>query len=144
MNRNIKYKTNTIDYGPNPYVTNIRKATLSNKCFRRTLWTGTHLQLTLMSIKSKGEIGLERHANIDQFLRVEKGEGIVFMGPSRDNLKFKKRIGKNSAILIPAGTWHNIINTSKRSLKLYSIYAPVQHPYGTVHKTKEDSDKAHN
>lgn len=143
MNKNIKYKNTTTDYGPNPYVTNIRRATLNNKYFRRALWTGEHLQLTLMCIKPNGEIGIERHKTVDQFLRIEQGEGYLFLGDSRNNLTTKTKICKNSAIFIPAGQWHNIVNTCRIPLKLYSIYAPVQHPYGTIHQTKEDADMDH-
>lgn len=131
------------DYGPNPFVINIEKATLQNNYFRTVLWTGTHMQLTLMSIKPGESIGLEIHPNIDQFLRVEQGQGIVMMGNSKDNLDFQKNFYKNYALIIPAGTWHNIINTGRVPLKLYSIYAPVQHPFGTVHKTKQDASNQH-
>ncbi len=131
------------DYGPNPFVINIEKATLDNNYFRTALWTGNHLQLTLMSIKPREEIGLEIHSNLDQFLRIEQGQGIVMMGDSKDNLNFQKRVYDNYAIIIPAGTWHNLINTGRVPLKLYSIYAPPQHPFGTVHKTKQDAEEHH-
>ncbi|MDD2362387.1 MAG: cupin domain-containing protein [Eubacteriales bacterium] len=128
------------DYGPNPFVINIEKATLLNNCFRTVLWTGTHMQLTLMSIKPGEDIGLEIHPNLDQFLRVEQGQGIVMMGDSKDNLNFQKRVYDNYAIIIPAGTWHNLLNTGRMPLKLYSIYAPPQHPFGTVHEIKRDAE----
>lgn len=124
------------DYGPNPFVINIEKATLQNNCFRTALWTGTHMQLTLMCINPGEDIGLEIHSNIDQFLRVEQGQGIVMMGDSKDNMNFQRRVYDNYAIIIPAGTWHNLINTGCVPLKMYSIYAPPQHPFGTVHETK--------
>jgi len=143
---NSDYSKHTIvpnDYGPNPFVINIEEATLQNKYFRTALWTGNYLQLTLMSIKPKEDIGLEIHPDLDQFLRVEQGQGIIMMGNNKNNLNFKKRVYDNSAIIIPAGTWHNLINTGCVPLKLYSIYAPPQHPFGTVHVTKED-EKEHN
>lgn len=125
------------DYGPDPFVINIDEATKRNKNYRTTLWTGKHLQLTLMSIKVGGDIGLEVHPAIDQFIRVEEGQGIVQMGPSKNNLNVRRRVSDGFAIFIPAGTWHNVTNTGSRPLKLYSIYAPPQHPHGTVHETKE-------
>ncbi len=134
-----KHKNKSNDFGPNPFVIDIDKATLQNNYFRTALWTGTHMQLTLMSIKPGEDIGLEIHPNLDQFLRVEQGQGIVMMGDSKDNLNFQKRVYDNYAIIIPAGTWHNLINTGRVPLKLYSIYAPPQHPFGTVHETKRDA-----
>lgn len=130
------------DFGPCPYVVDIEKATLGNPFFRRALWTGTHLQLTLMCIPPCGEIGLEMHPNLDQFLRLEQGQGIVMMGKRKNCLTFKRKVADNYAIFIPAGTWHNLVNTGKEPIKLYSIYAPVQHPAGTIHCTKADSDAA--
>jgi len=125
------------DYGPKPFVIDIDEATKRNNNYRTTLWTGKHLQLTLMSIKVQGDIGLEVHPRIDQFIRIEGGEGLVQMGPSKNNLNFQRKVYDGFAIFIPAGTWHNVINTGNRPLKLYSIYAPPQHPHGTVHATKE-------
>lgn len=127
------------DYGPEPFVINIDQATKQNNTFRTALWTGDHLQLTLMSIKVGEDIGLENHPNLDQFLRIEQGQGIAKMGHSRENLDFQRKVGDGYAIIIPAGTWHNLVNTGNVPLKLYSIYAPPQHPRGTVHKTKADA-----
>lgn len=127
------------DYGPEPFVINIDQTTKQNNTFRTALWTGEHLQLTLMSIKVGEDIGLENHPNLDQFLRVEQGQGLVKMGYSKDNLDFQRRVADGYAIIIPAGTWYNLINTGNRPLKLYSIYAPPQHPKGTVHRTKADA-----
>jgi mannose-6-phosphate isomerase-like protein (cupin superfamily) len=124
------------DYGPNPFVINITDATRKNNTFRTVLWTGDHLQLTLMSINVGEDIGLENHPNLDQFLRIEAGQGIVQMGKNKERLDFQRRVQDDSAILIPAGTWHNLINTGNVPLKLYSIYSPPQHPPGTVHETK--------
>lgn len=132
---------NSCDHGPDPFVINIEKATLQNKYFRTALWTGEHLQLTLMSIKPREDIGLEIHPNTDQFLRIEQGQGVVMMGDSKDNLDFQRRVYDNYAIIIPAGKWHNLINTGRVPLKLYSIYAPPQHPFGTVHMTKRDAEE---
>jgi len=130
------------DYGPEPFVIDINKATLQNNNFRTALWTGEHLQLTLMSIPVGGEIGLESHPNLDQFIRIEEGEGLVKMGDSENNLDFQERVYDDFIFIIPAGKWHNLVNTGDTPIKLYSIYAPVQHPFGTVHETKADSDAA--
>lgn len=128
---------------PNPFVINIEKSTLDNNYYRTALWTGNHLQLTLMSINPREEKGLEMHPNLDQFLKIEQGQGVIMMGDSKDNLDFQKRIYDNFAIIIRAGTWHNLINTGHVPLKMYSIYAPPQHPFGTVHKTKQDAEEHH-
>ena len=124
------------DYGPNPFVININKASKQNNTFRTALWTGNHLQVTLMSLHPGEDIGLEMHPDVDQFLRVEQGQGITQMGKSRGNLNFQRNVSDDSAIVIPAGFWHNLTNTGNIPLKLYSIYAPPNHPFGTVHPTK--------
>ena len=127
------------DYGPRPFVVNINEASKQNKTYRTALWTGTHLQVTLMSINVGEDIGLEIHPVVDQFLRIEQGQGIVQMGKSKNNLNFERNLTDDSAIMVPAGTWHNVINTGSTPLKLYSIYAPPNHPFGTVHVTKKDA-----
>lgn len=124
------------DNGPQPYVINIDEATKQNNNFRIALWTGNHLQVTLMSINVGDDIGLEIHPNTDQFIRIEDGEGSVRMGRSKDNLDFQVNARDGFAIMIPAGTWHNIINTGNKPLKVYSIYAPPHHPHGVVQVTK--------
>ncbi len=140
---NPERRPSSEDYGPNPFLINIERATKENNFFRTALWTGKHLQLTLMSIPPGGDIGLEIHPNTDQFLRIEQGRGVVMMGDSRDRLNFRQRVADDDAILIPAGTWHNLVNTGREALKLYSIYAPPQHPFGTVHTTKKDAEEEH-
>lgn len=130
----------TRDYGPEPYVVNIHRATVQNPYFRNTLWTGKYLQLTLMSIPVGGEIGLEAHPDVDQFIRLEAGYGLVMMGKSPANLNFQTNVTAGYAIFIPAGTYHNLINVGNTPIKLYSIYAPPEHPRGTVHETKEIAD----
>ncbi len=119
------------------YVTNIEKATQDNDFFRKVLFSADHCQLVVMTIRPGEEIGLEVHHNIDQFIRVEEGEGKCVLDGK------ESRIEDGSAIIIPAGTAHNIINTSPASkMKLYTIYSPPQHPRGTIHKTKADADAA--
>jgi len=127
------------DYGPEPFVVNIEEATKQNHTYRTALWTGSHLQLTLMSINVGEDIGLEVHPTLDQFIRIEQGQGIVKMGDRKDRLNFQERVYDDFAFIIPAGKWHNLINTGNTQLKLYSIYAPPQHPHGTVHETKADA-----
>ncbi|MBM7663295.1 mannose-6-phosphate isomerase-like protein (cupin superfamily) [Bacillus mesophilus] len=127
------------DYGPNPFVININEATKQNNTFRTALWTGAQFQITLMSLNPGEDIGLEMHPDVDQFLRLEQGRGIVQMGKTKDNLSFQRYVYDDSAIVIPAGTWHNLTNTGSTPLKLYSIYAPPNHPFGTVHVTKTDA-----
>lgn len=130
------------DYGPKPFVVNIEAATRMNNNYRTALWTGKYLQVTLMSIRPGENIGLEIHPDTDQFLRIEQGQGIVKMGESKDNLDFQRRVFINDAIMVPAGTWHNVFNTGNVPLKLYSIYAPPHHPAGTVQRTKADAQAA--
>lgn len=127
------------DYGPRPLVFNIEKATKQNNTFRTAIWTGSHLQVTLMSINVGEEIGAENHPNLDQFLRIEQGHGLVQMGYRREDMNMQVNVSDNDAIIVPAGTWHNLINMGNIPLKLYSIYAPPQHPHGTVHVTKADA-----
>lgn len=131
------------DYGPEPFVVNIEEATKQNNNFRTALWTGRHLQLTLMSLNVGEDIGLEIHPNTDQFIRIEEGQGLVKMGDRRDRLDFQAKVYDDFAFIIPAGKWHNLINTGHKPLKLYSIYAPPAHPHGTVHETKRDAEEHH-
>ena len=130
------------DYGAEPTVLDIDAYTISNTNFRTALWTGTKLQVTLMSIPAGGEVGLEQHPDTDQFLRIEEGEANVVMGDSEESLTFTQMAEKDFAIIVPAGKWHNIINTGDKPLKLYSIYSPVEHPHGTVHQTFEEAEEA--
>lgn len=130
------------DYGPNPFAEDINELTLQNNNFRTALWTGSLFQITLMSLNPGEDIGLEMHPDVDQFLRLEQGQGLVQMGDTKDNLSFEKMVSDDYAIVIPAGTWHNLTNTGNTPLKLYSIYAPPNHPFGTVHPTKADAEAA--
>jgi mannose-6-phosphate isomerase-like protein (cupin superfamily) len=130
------------DRGPHPQVLDIEQATLGNDTYRTAVWTGAHLQLTVMSIEPGGEIGLEVHEDHDQFLRVEAGRGRVQMGPAKDELTLDREVGDDWAILVPAGSWHNLTNVGEEPLKLYSLYAPREHAHGTVHRTKAEADAA--
>lgn len=140
---NRKYPIQLRDYGPCPFVTNINKAAKQNDFFRIALWTGKHLQLTLMSIDVGQDIGLEMHPNVDQFIRIEEGDGVVKMGHSMECMDFQAKVYKDYVIFIPAGMWHNLINIGSKPIKLYSIYAPPEHPHGTIHRTKEEAEFNH-
>lgn len=120
----------------------IEKATKANSTFRTVLFTGTAMQLTLMSVAPGQDIGIEMHPATDQFLRVEAGSARVVMGSSKDKLDERHELTKDWAVIVPAGTWHNVINTSNEPLKLYSIYAPPAHPPNAVHRTKTDAEAA--
>ncbi|MGE7952980.1 cupin domain-containing protein [Lysinibacillus xylanilyticus] len=127
------------DYGPNPLVVDIEEATKQNNNYRTALWTGSKLQVTVMSLNVGEDIGLEMHPQVDQFLCIEQGQGIVQMGPNKDHLNLRRNVYEDFAIMVPAGTWHNVTNTGNIPLKLYTVYAPPNHPFGTVHGTKADA-----
>ncbi len=120
------------------FVGNIEKLTEKNKYFRQVLFTGKHAQLVVMSLQPAEEIGNEVHNTVDQFFRIEEGEAkFVFNGQEEHVVK------SGDAVIVPAGTFHNVINTSaKEPLKLYTIYSPPNHPDGTVHKTKAEAEAA--
>lgn len=124
------------DRGNAPCIVNMDCLARQNKCYRTALWTGSHLQVTLMCIPVHGDIGLEIHDEVDQFICIEDGCALVAMGESQNNLNCRQKTNGNYAVIIPAGTWHNIINIGKTPLKLYSIYAPPQHPFGTIDEVK--------
>ncbi len=119
------------------YVANIEKKSLENDNFRRVLFTGPNSQLVVMALKPGEEIGMEVHGHLDQFFRVESGQGMAILDGKEHQLE------DGSAVVVPAGTRHNIVNRSaSKPLKLYTIYTPPQHPDGTVHKTKAEADAA--
>ena len=124
------------------WVDDIEKATLANTTFRTVLFTGEHLQMTVMTIEVGSEVGREVHPHLDQFLRLEQGSARVEFGPTEDEVTETYEAEDDWAIIVPAGTWHNIVNTGGDQLKLYSIYSPPQHPDGTVHRTKAEADEA--
>ncbi|MDD3679299.1 MAG: cupin domain-containing protein [Candidatus Shapirobacteria bacterium] len=118
------------------YHDNIEEITLENEDFRRVLFTGAHSQLVVMAIGPGEEIGQEVHSDVDQFFRFEAGEGKVVVDGK------EMVVGDGDAVIIPAGSEHNIINISAlEKLKLYTIYSPANHPDGTIHKTKTEADK---
>ena len=120
------------------FVGPIESLTLKNAWFRQVLFTGIHSQLVVMCLQPGEEIGGEMHADVDQFFRVEQGEaGFVFGGNA------PRLVRDGDAVLVPAGTYHNVFNTSKTTpLKMYTIYSPPNHPEGTVHRTRADAEAA--
>ena len=124
------------------WVGNIEEATLGNTNFRTVLFTGTAMQLTVMRLGPGEEIGVEMHDHRDQFIRVEHGRARVTLGPERDRVAETHDLEDDWVVIIPGGTWHNVVNTGDGDLKLYSLYAPPEHPDGTVHVTKADADAA--
>jgi mannose-6-phosphate isomerase-like protein (cupin superfamily) len=116
------------------YVINIEEKSLDNDLFREVLFTAPHVQLVVMAIAPGEDIGLETHDDVDQFIRVEAGRGKALLNGKEHDLE------DGTAVVIPAGTEHNIINTSQdEPLKLYTLYSPPEHPDGTVHKDKAEA-----
>jgi len=119
------------------FVTNIEQDTLDNNNFRKVLYTSKHGQIVVMSLLPNEDIGMEVHEKVDQFFRVDSGEGKVIIDGE------ETLISNGFAILVPAGSMHNVINTSNdKSLKLYTIYMPPNHKDGVIHKTKADAEIA--
>ncbi|MFE1644295.1 cupin domain-containing protein [Microbacterium sp. P01] len=130
---------NISDIGPDPDVFDIDGATKENNNYRTVAWTGKYLQITLMAIPIGQSIGLECHPATDQFLRVVDGQGRAVMGAARDHLDSQHDVSTGWAIQVPAGTWHDVINTGTSALHLCTIYAPVHHAAGTVQRTSADA-----
>lgn len=118
------------------YVANIEQETLKNTDYRRVLYTAKNSQLVLMNIQPGDEIGLETH-HLDQFIRIEQGEATAILDGVEHNME------DDFAVVIPAGTEHNVINTGTEELKLYSVYSPPEHKDGVVHATKADESEEH-
>ncbi|MEA4910916.1 hypothetical protein SDC9_21759 [bioreactor metagenome] len=115
------------------YITNIEKDTLENSNFRKVLFTAKHMQLVVMSIPVGGDIGMETHGDVDQFIRVEKGKAKSILNGVETELE------DDFSVIVPAGTEHNIVNIGDEDLKVYTIYARPEHKKGTIHTTKEDA-----
>lgn len=116
------------------YSIDIEKATLENNNFRKILYTAKHSQLALMSLKPGEDIGTEVHKNNDQFIRIEEGQGKCIING------YEHKLGKGSAVIIPAGAQHNVINTMKSPMKLYTIYSPPHHKDQIVRATKQEAE----
>lgn len=117
------------------YSINIEEKTLSNDNFREVLFTGPHSQLVVMTLQPGEEIGLERHETHDQFIRVEQGEGYALLDGEGHALE------DGVAVVVPSGTEHNVVNSGSAPMRLYTLYAPAEHPDGTIHKTKAEADE---
>lgn len=118
------------------YFGNIEKDTVENTDYRRVVYTAEHVQLVLMSVKPGEEIGEEVHA-VDQFLRFEAGEGEVLVNDTKHQVK------DGDAVIIPAGSKHNVINTGSAPLQIYTLYAPPEHKDGTLQPLKKDEREEH-
>ena len=120
------------------YVGQIEKLTLKNTYFRQVLFTGKYCQLVVMCLQPGEEIGDEVHQTVDQFFRIEEGGAKFVFNGTEEHLTHD-----GDAVVVPAGTRHNVINTSStKPLKLYTVYSPPNHPAGTVHKTKSEAEAA--
>ena len=129
------------DIGPEPQSFDLEGATLENTNYRTVAWSGKYLQVTLMSIPAGEDIGLEAHPETDQFLRLDGGRGRVQMGPAKDRLDFDREVEDGWAVLVPAGTWHNITNIGDEPMQLYTVYAPVHHAAGKIQATAADAER---
>lgn len=139
------YSAEIKEHNDAPMVFDAEQFTIQNPNYRTSLWTGKQSQMTLMSIPVGDDVGLECHDDVEQFFIVYAGKGTVKMGDAKDNLSMVKEVGPGDGIIIPLSTWHNVINASdSEPLKLLSIYAPVEHPAGTVQPTHADAmDEEH-
>lgn len=124
------------------WVDDIERVTLANDTFRTVVFTGEHAQLTVMRLAPGEEIGWESHDHLDQFLRLEQGRARLDLGKGRDGVDEQHDLEDDWAIIVPAGVWHNVVNTGDEDVKLYSLYTPPEHPAGTVHRTKAEADAA--
>ena len=130
------------DRGNAPSIFNLDAITGENENYRTALWTGEGMQITVMSIPTGSGIRNENHDNIDQLLKIVSGTGEVTMKKGDGRSHLTTPVKEGDAIMIPRGTWHSLKNTGRSPMKLYSVYAPKNHPYGTVHKTESDADGA--
>jgi mannose-6-phosphate isomerase-like protein (cupin superfamily) len=124
------------------WIGDIEQETLENGNFRTVVFTGTHTQLTLMRLGPGEDIGREMHDHLDQFLRIEQGSGRVELGATEEAVDETHDVEDDWAVTVPAGVWHNVVNTGGGELKLYSLYSPPEHPDGTVHRTKAEAEAA--
>lgn len=125
-----------IDLGPSPLVTSLERLARENAHYRATLWTGSEFQVTLMSIAPGTDIGLEQHLTHDQLLCIVQGVARVRIGMELDSMR-EWHAAAGDAVLVPAGAWHDLVNTGVEPMRLYSVYAPPQHAHGTVHATRD-------
>ena len=119
------------------FVENIEKLTIENDNYRKVLYTGKHLQLVLMTLQAGEEIGREVHEGHDQFFRIEEGKGRIDIDDNSYNVQ------DDDAMIVPAGAWHNVVNTGTAPLRLYTLYGPPEHRDGVLHPTKADEKEEH-
>ena len=124
------------------WIDDIERATLDNSTFRTVVFTGEHTQLTVMRLAPGEDIGREAHHDRDQFLRIEHGRARVELGSAEDVIDETHEVEDDWAVIVPAGVWHNVVNTGTDDLKLYSLYSPPEHPPNTVHQTKAEAEAA--
>jgi mannose-6-phosphate isomerase-like protein (cupin superfamily) len=124
------------------WIGDIEKVTLDNSTFRTVVFTGDHTQLTVMRLAPGEDIGREVHPRLDQFLRIEDGQARVELGRTEDSVDETYDLEDDWAVIVPAGVWHNVVNTGASDVKLYSLYSPPEHPDGTVHRTKTEAEAA--
>ncbi|MBX7473696.1 cupin domain-containing protein, partial [Streptomyces sp. MAG02] len=131
-----------VDNGPEPNVFDLETATEENTNYRTTAWTGKYLQVTLMSIPVGESIGWEVHPETDQFLRLDGGTGKCILGPNenQDEATVVQDVSDGWAVQVPAGTWHDIVNTGNEPMQVYAVYAPSHHAKGIVHETAADAE----
>ena len=125
------------------WIGDIEGATLANDTFRTVLHTGANLQLTVMRLGPGEEIGWEVHQHLDQFIRVEAGSARLELGTAQDRVDETHGLEADWAVVVPAGVWHNVTNAGVAAVHLYSLYAPPEHPQGTVHRTKAEAEADH-
>lgn len=129
------------DQGPKQAAFDLEHTTVENDDYRRIAWSGRYLQLSLMSIEPGASIGLEVHPETDQFIRLDAGQGVAMMGPSEDDLDWEQPVSDGWCVMVPAGMWHDIVNTGDGPMRLYTVYAPVHHAAGIVQRTAEDAER---
>ncbi len=127
------------DMGGNPWVLDIETATVANRNYRIARWSGEYMQMVLMSLQPGEAIDLEIHEDHDQFMRIEQGQAQILMGETEDEPTFDENVTAGWAVFIPAGYWHEVRNFGDDVLKLYTIYAPSEHPEGTVHPSYDEA-----
>ena len=132
----------TEDIGKGSWIEDVDAKTAENTTFRTVVHTGRHTQLTVMCIRPGEDIGREVHRGHDQFLRIVEGHARVELGPNEGEVEQTQQIEPGWAVIVPAGVWHNVVNTGKDDLKLYSLYSPPVHLDGTVHHTKAEAEAA--
>lgn len=124
------------------WVGDIEQATVENATFRTVVFTGEHTQLTVMRLAPGEDIGREVHEDRDQFIRIEEGHASVELSEAEDRTDEAHDVRADWAVIVPAGVWHNVVNTGDEDVKLYSLYSPPEHPDGTVHPTKAEAEAA--